>query len=240
MKKTIFLLSLIASLFYTSSLFADDGGKLFKVNLILFTHINRTSLNTEHWPRELLMPNLSRSMMLAPYIPNTEDTSQTPKPYQLLAPKDIGLAKIIKKLKNNGKHIILNIAWIQPAIQTNRWFHVFAGLAYDAQGKLTPNQTSDIHNMAPVANAKYQQFDGIVKISYNRTFTIATRLYLTMPSTLGSNIGSTSLHLAPLQSYAMISNHRAKKGQFVYFDHPLFGMIVRIAPIAAGNLFITS
>jgi hypothetical protein len=239
MKKRLFLAISISFLFLSAQAFADDGGKLFKVNVIIFTHINKKSLSSESWPKQLLMPASRGALSLAPYLTLNNDatdeastaTPSKPKTYQLLNPKSIGLKKMVKKLQGAGNTVLLDIAWVQPAIQTNSWIHIFGGQAYDAQGQTIANQTIDYNNMTPLTQAAYWQLNGLIRISYNVMFNVGTKLYLTVPQDLGSGLDAQALKLAPLQTYTLFANHRTHKNQFVYFDHPLMGAIVYITPV---------
>jgi len=233
MKKLTSLLLVL--LLLTSSSFAEDiAGKLIKVNLIVFSHINSDTYNSENWPRLLLQNNFpdAEQFITAKDAESNNTLANANNSFltqPVLIPADhIGLPATIKRLKREGNHIVLNIAWVQSAVETNHWIHIYGGQAYNNKGQALEN-APNVNTVEPIDNAQYWELNGRIQISYNRFFNIGLRLYLTIPQAMG-DIDAEKYNLIPLYSYPLISFHRSKPDQMTYFDHPLFSALVLISP----------
>lgn len=203
MRKNIllFLLAGLLSLFNTPVL-ADS---LAKVNLIIFTHINKQTLSSEAWPHFLAKPDSQSAISLAPsYAPEPND--------RLLPATQIGMENVVSRLRNNGYNIVINNAWNQVISTNSPWIHIVGGQAYNAEGKPTS-----------AADAVYWEINGYVRISSQSGFMLDGNLFLTVPS--AENNGST-----PLRSYRLNGKQILKFNQFGYLDHPLFGLLIYLTP----------
>jgi len=171
------------------------------------------------------MDQTSDHLANTPYEYNDEPV------YALLSPDNIGLTKMTNRLNKSGYPILLNIAWIQPVTQNNRRLHIFGGTAYDETGQPITDQVMNANNMQAIDGAKFWQLNGTLRISYNNYFNISQRLYLTLPTNLGSDIDAQQFGFIPLQTFKISTNRRARAKQMVYFDHPVFGVLLQITPV---------
>lgn len=242
MKRLIILTALLFFFFTTLTCQADLGGHLFKVNLIVFLQNNQKTKTAEDWTNQLIIPYAKNTLTLKPAAINQPQANNPVaatgyNPYQyngsaiytLLSSKQFEVKSTVKKLNRDGYTILLNTAWVQPAVQTNRWLHIFGGQAYDAQGNPLPTPIQP--NSTPTqTNAKYWQVNGMIRVSYNRFFNVGLHLYLTEPTKLGSNVNSQQFGFVSLRTFHLFNFQRARPGQMIYFDHPLFGAIILIRP----------
>jgi hypothetical protein len=214
------------------------GGKMVKVNLIVFTHVNDQTLMTQAWRRQLIVPYVKDAIQLMPanYDPSQALSPSEKKPnfvsyYQLLPKNKIGMKSVVSKLNANQDKVVLNIAWKQPANESDQWVHFYGGQAYDQTGQPISQQDSSSNNVAPVYNAVFWQLNGLIKISYSRYFNVTSQMFLTLPKALGGDIKAQQYGLIPLMTYQSTTYRRVKLGQTAYFDHPLFGALIKISAI---------
>lgn len=139
--------------------FADNG--LYRIDLIVFSHVNQQTLASESWPNTLKTPVIKNVSKINPA-------------------KKLGLTKEANKLSAQSDYkILLHTSWMQN-INNSKWIHVYGGQPYDAKGQ--PIQPDD--NRMPT----YWELNGKIKLAKNTFFDIYTNLYLTIPTSNGKNI----------------------------------------------------
>ncbi|MGD9108578.1 MAG: CsiV family protein [Gammaproteobacteria bacterium] len=139
--------------------FADDG--IYRIDLIVFSHVNQQVLDSESWP----------NILKTPVIKNVSEITPTQK---------LGLIKEANKLSAQPDYkILLHTSWLQN-INDTKWIHIYGGQPYDAKGQ--PIQPDD--NRMPT----YWELNGKIKITKATFFDIYTDLHLTIPTSDGKNI----------------------------------------------------
>lgn len=174
--------------------------------------------------------------------PGSKSTT-TKNPYQyngtsvftLLPPAQVGLDNIVQQLQDNDYTILLNTAWVQPAIQNRRWLHIKSNQAFNALGQLfnTQQNTTNTNTIPnPQTNTPVAfPVDGLMRVSYNRFFNVQLNLYLTTLAQLSDQFDVTQYHFLPLRTYRLTGYHRIKAGQMLYVDHPMYGVLVLISKV---------
>ena len=199
---------------------------LYKVELIAFEHITAANLATESWPLHPVLPNLARSINL-----RSDQTDQSLGPYQLLPRSQLTLQREQYALrKRGGYHILLHVAWLQPARK--------------------PWQVKPVHLYAKSLNARssdhaiYNEpiYDPLQKFMLNGTVRISRSNYIDVKTDLVLNVPKQQLIQAdPLQfkqwpasrtvaSFSLRERRRMRPNEIHYLDHPLFGLLIKVTP----------
>lgn len=235
MRRFSLFLAAIFFIFYSVIVQADLAGKPVKVNLIVFTHVNKQSLASESWPQQLINPSYTNTLQLLPsdaILTDDNGIQGYATQFKLLPRHKVGLAWTVHRLRDEGNTIVLDIAWVMPAIETNHWLHIYGGQAYDSTGQ--PLQLdSSIYSIPSIEQSQsvvYWELNGLLRISYDRLFTVETKLYLTLPKQLG-DFDASQFGLVPLNTYTLMGKRDLRAGQMAYFDHPLFGVLVMVTPV---------
>lgn len=89
--------------------------------------------------------------------------------------------------------------------------------------------------MSQYPNARFWELNGKVRVSRTPYLTINTKLYLTLPESVlgsGSDQGSIgNFQPIPLITFTINENRRTKYNELNYFDHPVFGALVKITKV---------
>ena len=221
------------------------AAKRYKVQVIVFSKVNATNLQSEHWKQQLLKPHIPGLFALTQ--PQTDDAkskkdnaSKVPN-YQDIKKMDANWKWIFRRMKRSGYQILANMSWVQPGDSNGKWVHVQGGTAYDATGKeTTPPDTDDSDARPEVADSAipavaYWQLNGGIKVSISRYIFVSSQLYLTLPTSQVFGVSSkqfgSQYGLVPLQSFPLVQTQRVYLDQYLYFDNPLYGALVYISPV---------
>lgn len=259
MIKRLNWLALTLLLSVTTISLAAKAPNYFKVELIIFQNINQPSLQSEIWPSTVKPPNLYNTILLSqpadasnttqtsnPQSPQTPapeattpitTTASGPTPYQLLTADQFTLQSIANKISNKQNYqIILHQAWIQPGVGKRfaKKIHIYGGQLYNDSGEVI-----QAVNLPQDPSDALWQVNGTIQLIKNRFFSANTNLILTLPSSqltaasfqqIDPTQTQTSLPDS-LKSFQMYQSRRLKPNELNYFDHPLFGMLIKITPI---------
>ena len=241
MKCFKYILIFLCFIFCSSVIAAN---KLYKTNLIVFSHVTDWTLRSELWPNILKRPYLKNAYVLIAKTPDLQ--------------KEAALLN-----KQRGYKVILHTSWVQNigSLHNAKWIHIYAGQAYNAKGE--PIKPGDIQKpIKPIKKTKtqnaknqndkkqviqpdesripvYWELNGKIKLSKVKFFDIYTNLYLTIPTSKPNNN-------IPLRTFILQQHRRAKIDQLNYIDHPLFGVLIKISkfkekpkktiiPVKTGN-----
>lgn len=158
--KKIFLLCIL----FLPIIAAKASSNLYQINLIVFTQINDSTMNSENWPNTLKQPYLKNA--IAPEFN-----------------QNLGLQTEADKLKQHDDYkIILHTSWKQNITSKRyaKWIHIYGGQTYDTKGQVI--QPDD--NRIP----SYWELNGKIKISKSNFFDVYTDLYLTLPTSNSDNL----------------------------------------------------
>lgn len=202
--------------------------RVYRINLLVFTQMTPVTLKAEKWRSSLISPQGKG------WINLSDASSKTGKDFQLLTKSNLQLRGIGRLLRNQGRHIILDVAWLQSNQDASQWVHIFGGKAYDKTGQVIDSITPSLHDFSYQQFPAYWQLNGAIKVTFSRFITVNSRLYLTLPVTDVSGISrddfGSQYGLVPLQTFSMIQVQRALLNHFLYFDHPLFGALLYVEP----------
>lgn len=199
--------------------------RVYRINLVVFTQMTSQSLQSEKWHSRLYRPQMSDWV-------NLKANDPTAKNFQLLTQSNMQLRGIGRLLHRQGRHILLDVAWLQSNQQASQWVHIFGGKAYDKQGHVIDSIKPMLHQFNDQQTPAYWQLNGAIKVSFGRFIYVSSRLFLTMPVSEISGVSNDDFGaqygLVPLQTFSIIQMQRALLNHFLYFDHPLFGALVYI------------
>jgi len=176
------------------------------------------------------------------------------QPFQLLPDAALTLTELTKTLTNSNKYVpILNIAWRQPVASKEAAQTIYIH-SHQEQIALatTPGLTSINTLMAPPGlsdtpmllvaqneahmpprDTSLKTLDGTIKIHLGRYLHLeADLLYRSQIEPLKNNTFFMNLDEIeqPQTLFRMHQKRRLRSGELHYFDHPMFGMLVKIIP----------
>ena len=219
-----FLFSLVLGctiLAFGLSTYAANTPKLYQVELIIFQRLPPPPPATDLWASNPVQPNLGNAIKL--HIGgNSQD-------YQLLPETDFKLMPEARALNRSHQYrMILHTAWLQDISNTAQPIQISGGRAYNTYGE----PLSSTYSSMPAA---YWEVNGSLSISKARYFDIKTRLFFTEPvhqyASYARQAEPQPINTStPLISFRMLQSRRMKSNELDYFDHPLFGMLIKIVP----------
>lgn len=175
----------------------------YQIELIIFSHINEEGLRSEHWP---LLPAQKITK-------NAVELSED----QLIPESQWLLKSSEQLLKHNNNTILLHTAWQESALEARKLniIHLTGGETYP----------DDL-----------RQLNGTISISLDRYFNIHFNLRFLMP---WDNIKDLNLiNIAPENgnpyiSFKINAQLRMRSNELNYIDHPLYGILIKIIPLAS-------
>ena len=219
MKKVILALLLLPCLI--------GAAQLYKVELIVFSHVTEAGLNSETWPLVVSMPNMDSVQNLLPLDLPSAQTSSTElgQPiYKMLPSTDFGLnADELALTHAKNYSVLVHMAWLQPgeATRLSPRIRIMGGQGYDANGQTVINGQP----------AQFSTIDGFVRVSRPYTFQVDADLVLTLPENAVQSLTSKLTEDVPLYHFTLLQSEHPKLNDVYYFDHPLFGMLLQITPV---------
>ena len=239
--KSYISLLLLSTILWLLPYFAWADSSKIDAKLIIFTHISQQALNSENWSNLLVKPdNLSQTVNLQASKTSDEqvtkglqsfhqpelnfDQVDSHPQYKLLSTDLDVFHNLKRRIKENGYRVILMRHWQQPDQKNGEWIHLYGGHAYDEDGSIKRHIGPD----AKYGQAAYWQLDGKIRINHYKYYQVQANAYLTNhDSNLGINTDSTS-SIVPLKSYNLQQKHATHLGKWLYFDHPLMGVLVKL------------
>jgi hypothetical protein len=185
----------------TSVTFA--ASRIYQIDLLVFSHVTTKALLSESWPANPTMPLLNEAVDLKPYDAATPNAL-----YQILHTSRSKFTKEIAIFnKQSTYRMLVNMAWLQPALTIKRatWIHINGG-----------------NNI---------QINGMMKISRPYLFQADADLVLTIPAATMQQIAPNAAAKIGATQFVLKQTASVRANQIYYFDHPLFGVIVKITPL---------
>ena len=217
------LIIFLSLLFVVTASFADNQPKFYQVELIVFQRTIPTPPGTDLWSDKPMLPNLTNAVELHQPQENLDQN------YQLLPSEDFKLSPEVNALnKSNKYNVLVHIAWIQQIQSPHNTnpINIFGGLAYNQYGDIISAQTDQPDTL--------WQINGLIWISHTRYFEVKTRLYYTAlsinyPAYL--KLEEAIHQQSPLITFRLQQARRTRSNELNYFDHPIFGMLIKIIPV---------
>jgi hypothetical protein len=140
---------------------------------------------------------------------------EDPLSFRLLAPEQLQLNNEYRKLTNLGAYrAVLHAGWVQPGLP-------------DEQAK-----PFDL-TLLGVTNPR-----GHVRVYLSRFLHVALDLSYEdgAPATKpGETAGNDLREIALPPSYRLVTERQTRSGELHYFDHPAFGVLVKVTPVPTTN-----
>lgn len=220
-----------------ASVLSAQPQPLYKIDLVVFTHVSANALLSEEWPSHPLLPDMRRvyDLQAAPIIAAGSSAPLLRQPYQIFP--SAAMQTILSKLNNNKNYqVVLSTAWLTPGVKIRRArrIHIYGGQAYDASGEpmmaVSPlNQTDDNPLPNPQKPANWQ-VDGFVRVSKPYLFQVNADLVLTIPQAIIAKVSKKAAAKLKTNQFVLRQMYRMKLNELYYVDHPLYGMLVEITP----------
>lgn len=218
-----YLFLLIIFLIAPLQIFAQVGASdWYQVELIVFQNLKPGTLQSEVWPSHPPLPALNNAVDL-----NNTDL----KDFQLLPSEDFHLKKADLALKQKGDYkVLLHLAWKQELQATGnaKPIHIYADPLNQA------NETESTTE-PPYDPSIQWRLNGIIKLSRATLINMNCNLLLTVPVNelpAGTNIQTNR----QIVSFRMMQKRRLKPNELHYFDHPAFGMLIKIFPLKSDEI----
>ena len=211
----LMVLALAAVFTAAFALPASASDRWFTVEIIVFDDLQVEGLHAEIWPADPGEPSLQGAIELA-HSPAGE-SGGTPHAFRLVNRSELSLAAVWNRLKGSSRYRpFLHAGWRLPGVPRSaaRPAHVGAHLG---------NGRADA---AKVDGAERPAVYGTVTVSLGRFLELAVDLLYNRPS----SDETASLGAAPTR-FRLVSERRMRSGELHYIDHPLFGVLIRIAPL---------
>ena len=202
-RKQLFCLLFGLILLCTAGLSWAATPQAYQIEVIVFSHFTKEGLKSEYW-------SMTPNWMTIP--PNTIELSED----QIL-PKDRWVLKGIEnRLKNNQSKVLLHLAWREDTAAARRGqrVHLYGGTIYqDGQREL----------------------NGTFSIQLQRYFDIKLNLHFLVPiSAIGYFNRSTIIRddQSNYVNFNINQKLRMRSQELNYVDHPLYGVLIQITPLA--------
>lgn len=204
---------------------------LYQIELILYSHINATGLNSEHWPLyHHPRPELNTVASLG--------NPDSPENYPLVPANQYHLNNIARKLSRSPNYqVVLHVAWREPLSTLARadspWIHLYGGKGFDEAGNVI-TQTQD--ETLPYNEAPHWQVDGLVHIDLNRYFNTHYILFFAAPTAQIQALSNTDNFAGvddALVYFELNQKRRMRSHELNNVGHPLYGILVDIQKVPA-------
>lgn len=185
---------------------------LYRVELIVFEHKGAAGLAAEHWPTEdSALPSFSNAVSL------TSSTGLTLSPERQLS-------DIANKLNASPAYrVLFHTAWKQAVLDAA----ATKGIRLTNGRTITANDTTTV-----------DEVDGITTLSAGRFLHLNVDLVFSklLPGKINPVLPNESAKEAQIvRRFQLKEARRIKSKELNYFDHPLFGAIVLVTPVAQGQ-----
>lgn len=217
----------------------DCGGyaQCYQVEVIVFQDPSAKALLSEQWPSHPALPQTQSAIDLIGAnqqsdIPSLDPDARTPKGYQLLPRSQFKMNEQEWALKTKAHYpVLLHIAWQQPLTSPRnaKPIHLYADPLSGSRQAITTNYSEPTYD----ANQQWR-LNGTITLSKAGLISIASNLMLNIPTNeLSSAVRNTPFANRSTASFRMLQRRRMRVNEVHYFDHPMFGLLVKVTPIKA-------
>jgi hypothetical protein len=136
-----------------------------------------------------------------------------PLTFRLLAPEQLQLNNEYRKLTNTAAYrTVLHAGWVQPGLPEDQ------AKPFDL-------------TLLGVANPR-----GSVRVYLSRFLHVSIDLsYQDATGTTAESPGNELREVALPPRYRLTTERQTRSGELHYFDHPAFGVLVKVTPVPTGN-----
>lgn len=199
----------------------------YQVDIIIFSQITNAHYQSEAW----LTPTPLHQPINTQVIIDADTVNQSMAAYTLLPDEQFDLTKALNKLNNDHQyHVIWHGAWVQPIYKRHRYqpTYLAGGQVYSAMAEMTNALTA-----LPTS-----EFTGLLTfVPTGNYIAVTADLRLTeMTDTLGNTANFLVNSSTPYQQFALQQTQRLRTDEVHYFDHPLFGMLIKLTPYTPAKV----
>lgn len=214
-----------------------------RVEMIVLRHDKITALSGEIFPDRLFHPTFNHAHEV---IQNKNIGSQSQKATDRLKQngiqKDhtIGLyqtlgynhwSKPFKRLDklledNDQYHTLMHVSWRQPIDNSPRTAHIQGGAGYNANGRSMAQSDE-----SPLNDNLYHSVDGAITVEKKHGVNVLLDMVVTQP--VADLARPIQTHLKGRNKMVSFELHQKRKihyNELNYFDHPVYGVLVRVTP----------
>ncbi len=221
----LLLLATLLSVFCNNAN-AEDA-KWYQVELIVFSHITQSAINSEQWPL-ISYTNIFKR----PVINLTHDDEN--QAYSLLSGNKLTLTKDAERIaQRNNYKILLHISWQQPFNKGrhSEAIHIYGGNNYAENTSINDTSTDET---LPYQSAYKWQLDGLLNVKLQRYFNVHFNFLLSEPTSMLSHIAQSDYFDNDNNLFTyfhLIQSRRMRSKELNFIDHPLYGFLIQITPV---------
>ena len=188
---------------------AGAAARWYTVEIIVFDDLYDEGLHAEHWPPHPGAPSLDNAVELVP--------GSDAHGFRLVDRSELTLGTVWSRLRGTARYRpFLHVGWRQPVVRRGaaRPAQVGPGLGLAGAGASTND------------GGERPAVQGTVQISLGRFLEVEVDLVYSRPA--GGE--ATASDAAPSR-FRLASERRMRSRELHYLDHPLFGVLMWIAPL---------
>lgn len=183
---------------------------IYSIELIVFEQKNAAGLTAEHWSNDdVVLPTLNEAMELI----SSANTA---------AGNERKLSDIARKLNTSPAYrVLFHTTWKQAAVDSS----AAKGVRLTNERKLTGDNANPVYEVEGVANLSAGRF---LHLNLNLVFSKLIQESLNPLPSMNADVQQPE----SLRRVQLKESRRIKSKELHFFDHPLFGVIAYVAPIA--------
>ena len=209
---TLAIAAVFAMMFAMPSSASD---RWFTVEIIVFDDLRNDGLDAEHWPADPGEPSLHNTVELTDWPAG--ESGGTVHAFRIVKRPELSLNAVWNRLRSSAHYRpFLHLGWRQPGLPhgTARPVHVGPRL-----GRSSPGTAESVGGERPAVQ-------GTIKVSLARYLQVDVDLIYYRPAG-----GETAVSSSAPDRFRLMSERRMRSGELHHFDHPLFGVLMRITPL---------
>lgn len=219
-----------STLLFSANCFADS----VRVDFVAFTQASTASAKDENWksPQDLKLDSPKTAIPL-----NFNSSSLT---QGFAAASNPQVEEMAANLKRGSYKIIASFSWIEPLQTSSGKQIVFLqggqryGNHYELEGTLDISQVESLIIQPHVWLSAFAKRNSVVNDPLPENPIIAAEQNQTTPAmpagaAESAKIAATNAFYEPVQVVELSERRESKQGELNYFDHPLFGVLIRVS-----------
>jgi len=213
------LFSLLFILIPASSYAVEEQPETwYQVEVLAFKHVDNKAIASESWPVSPDLPSLDNIIEV--------QSGNVANPYYTeLSESEFTLKNEANGLnKQPNYEVLLHIAWKQPILHKSQTspIHLTGGKPLD-----------EYSNRRYSSEITQNELNGTITLSQAKYINVQANLVLNSPAgeLFGQSVFDELTGFGGIESFTLVQSRRMRPKETHYFDHPLFGMLVRVTPI---------
>ncbi len=194
----------------------------YTVEILVFAERDSAGLDEEVWSNNPGTPDVSAALE-----PGSDGSR-----FEWLPESSLELAAVARQLNRSGRYRTLMLSgWRQPGYGPRRAVPVH--LRSDPSVVLIQAAEPGVTPPASVPASDSGAVDGIVRVHRSRYLHVLVDLLYTRPAEPGAGAADTLADVPKPVLVRMTQTRRMRSRELYYYDHPLFGVLVKIIPYGA-------